>query len=505
VYHCVAGRPPFVRDTVAAMFGAHLFSEARVPAGRGGDRALGPAVATGMSKSPETRHPSCEALMRATGYLPAGAQGASPKRQQQRPPGQRRPRAQQQRPRGQPRARRKQRPRRLPISWPVAAMLVLAGIVCTLVLAAVLRSDEPADTGSVSVGQQVRAGYLEVPEGSGGGLGAVRMTWQRVLTGEPVRTLDVAGRAVVAATDRGVFALDPRDGAARWDSHVDNGRITDVAVTGRIASVRDGALRAVSLDNGATRWKRSGVLASISNVAASDGVIYGIQQDGIASELVALDASSGEQLWQFDGGAAGIDAKAVVVAADHHVVVLQQGHLFAVDAAATTATAPTSPRWHVHVNRPWLRSLIVLPDAVIVATRDGQVCAYAPADGTQQWCASIVGARDHAPAIVATSNAIAVIMPFHVTGLARETGELRWVHDARARLVPTAVRRGRDVVVIDVDGTLRGLDARRGHERWRASGFGEITALGATVDAVYAGTRDGQIVCLRLDGPQQSA
>ena len=504
VYHCVAGRPPFVRDTVAAMFGAHLFSEARVPAGRGGDRALGPAVATGMSKSPDTRHPSCSALMRATGYVSAGAQRASPQRQQQRPPGLHHPRVEQRRPRGQPRARRKQRRRRLPISWPVAAMLVLAGIVCTLILAAVIRSDEPVDTGPVSVGQQVRAGYLEVPEDSGG-VGAVRMEWQRALTGEPVRTLDVAGRAVVAATDRGMFALDPRDGAARWDSQVDSGRIADVAVTGRIATVRDGALRALSLDNGATRWKRSGVLASISDVAASDGVIYGIQQDGVSSELVALDAASGEQLWQFDGGVAGIDAKAVVAVADPHVVVLQQGHLFAVDAAPTTATAPTSPRWRVSVGRPWLRSLIVLPDAVIVATRDGQVCAYAPADGTQQWCAPIVGAREHAPAIVATSNAIAVIMPFHVTGLARETGELRWVHDARARLVPTALRRGRDVVVTDVDGTLRGLDARRGHERWRASGFGEITALGATVDAVYAGTRDGWVVCLRLEGPQQAA
>jgi hypothetical protein len=146
VYHCVAGRPPFVRDSVAAMFGAHLFSEAQVPAGRG-DRALGPAVATGMSKSPDARHTSCVALMRATGYLPAAAPAAEAAEAaaaaaaaEATPPRQQRTRRQRRaRP---PRQQRARPPRRrvpqLPISWPVAAMAVLAGIVCTLVLAAML-------------------------------------------------------------------------------------------------------------------------------------------------------------------------------------------------------------------------------------------------------------------------------------------------------------------------------------------------------------------------------
>jgi serine/threonine-protein kinase len=70
LYHCVAGRAPFVRPTVAAMFGAHLFSDARVPGGRAGDRSLGPAVAVGMAKRPEERHGSCLALLRATGHAP---------------------------------------------------------------------------------------------------------------------------------------------------------------------------------------------------------------------------------------------------------------------------------------------------------------------------------------------------------------------------------------------------------------------------------------------------
>jgi serine/threonine-protein kinase len=489
VYHCIAGRPPFVRDAVAAMFGAHLFSEAQVPAGRGGDRTLGPAVAIGMSKQPGVRHTSCMALMRATGYVRAprraAAAVAAPRHSPPRPP-------------------RPPRPRRLPIAWPVAALLVLAGIVCTLVLAAVLRDDD-VDTGAVSSGQQVRLGSLEIPDGDDGRPRPIGVGWQQMLTSEPIRTLMVAGRAVVAATDHGVFALDPSDGSARWDSQFDAGRVIDVAIAGRNAGVRAATLRGLSLDNGATRWESADVLAPTTSLVAADGILYGIRSDGVAPELVALDAASGARLWQFDGGSTGIDDDAVVGAAGGHVAVLQDGHLFVVDPPATTSMArPGSARWHVSVQQPWLRSLVVQPDAVMVATRDGQVCAYAPADGAQQWCAPIVGSHDHAPVIVANTNAVAVIMPFHVTGLARETGALRWIYDAHKELTPTVLSRGHDVVLTDVDGTLRGLDAAGGHERWRASGFGEITALAATVDAIYAGTSDSRVVCLRLDGSHQT-
>ncbi|HSK95273.1 MAG TPA: protein kinase, partial [Euzebyales bacterium] len=65
LYHCVSGRPPLVRDTVAATFGAHLFSEARVPAGRGGDGAFATAVLAGLARHPDDRHASCTALLRA--------------------------------------------------------------------------------------------------------------------------------------------------------------------------------------------------------------------------------------------------------------------------------------------------------------------------------------------------------------------------------------------------------------------------------------------------------
>jgi serine/threonine-protein kinase len=145
LYHCVAGRPPFVRDTPAALFGAHLFNQARVPPGRDGEHALGSAVATGMAKGPNDRHPSCTALMRATGVR-AGVRvmartggSAAP---MQRP-----------RRRSRRRSRRRRHRWRLPIAWPVAAMLVLAGIVCTLLLAAALRANDDRRDAESRVGE----------------------------------------------------------------------------------------------------------------------------------------------------------------------------------------------------------------------------------------------------------------------------------------------------------------------------------------------------------------
>jgi serine/threonine-protein kinase len=144
LYHCVAGRPPFVSDTVAAMFGAHLFSTAHVPAGRDGDGALAAALAAGMAKHPEDRHESCLALVHAAGHgaspdrrVPAGAvprAAGGPSRHETTrgrtaPPDRRGARR---------RRHMRRRSRRLPIAWPIAVMLVLAGMVFTLLLATIL-------------------------------------------------------------------------------------------------------------------------------------------------------------------------------------------------------------------------------------------------------------------------------------------------------------------------------------------------------------------------------
>lgn len=542
LYHCVAGRPPFVRDAVASLFGAHLFSEAVVPAGREGDRTLRSAVAAGMAKQPADRHPSCVALLRATGHVPGagrhtvvrrGRGHIAPLREESpvpavgagapapdlrtasrahagRPPsvshqGSRHAGSQPSAPRRagsrlvsrRRSVRRRHRRRwRLPISWPVAAMLILAGIVCTLALAALM---DGGLTGGAQgmIGQRLSAGSLATSVG-GGASEAAGVPWHQRLSDQPIRELGVAGGLVVAAATDGVFALDAGDGSQRWSSAVDGAALSDIVVTGQVVVLRAEQLRALSLDDGTPNWTSADVLAPVGTlVAADDDVVYGIRRGQGATELVAFDVATGAVVWRFAAAALGMDPDTAVAADAAHVVLLADGDLIAVDPASAAAGAITAVHWRRDIVRPWVRSVTLVADTVVVASRDGHVCAYSVTDGRALWCSRIVGLDDHEPAIVAGDDVVAVAMRSHVVTLALESGELEWVYRAPRGLVRTAVRHGDEIVVVDRGGTVHGLGVERGHEHWRASGFGRITALASTGDTIYAGIRDGSVVRLR--------
>jgi outer membrane protein assembly factor BamB len=130
------------------------------------------------------------------------------------------------------------------------------------------------------------------------------------------------------------------------------------------------------------------------------------------------------------------------------------------------------------------------------------VCGYDPADGELRWCEPVAGIDETAPTIVAAGDTLAVIGA-DVTALAIENGAPRWTFDVARELTPTAAGTATQLVVSDVDGRAHGIDLATGFELWRASGFGRITALAASDDAVYAGTRDGLLV--RVEPPTVEA
>ena len=527
LYHCVAGRPPFVRDTVAALFGAHLFSEARVPAGRGAGTPLAAAVTSGMAKDPAERQESCVALVTLAaeagsaggvgsgsaegldGPVPAPASGAAQSRGgagvrlrdtsapslSEQAAGRR--------------ARRRAR-RRLPIPWPAAAMLVLAGIICTLVLAAVLGGDEPG-AGGPAAGRQVASGML--PEGMGGqgdGVPAA-VEWQGQVQEQPVSALAVAGDVVVSVSPRRLTAVTAAAGEPRWDSDVVTGELSEVAVAGGVVAARGSGLRALSAADGALRWSKDDVLTPLGALAAADDSFYSVRRGRVATELVAYAAGTGERRWSFsaadvtgDGsgggaGAAELSEEAAVVATDGHLAVLSDDRLFSVDTAAARDGA-AGARWAVEVGEPWPGAVAVAGAAVVVGGEDGEVCAYGSVEGDRLWCEEIVGASEHAPEIVINGSAVVVVMPNQASQLALASGELEWVYDPPQPLVPMAVVQGTQVVVADIAGNLHGLDTVHRYEAWQAVGLGEVTALAAGDDAVFAGTGDGGVVRIRPGG-----
>jgi outer membrane protein assembly factor BamB len=509
LFHCVTGQPPFRRDTAAGLFGAHLFGVVPTAPADADDRALPGALAAGMAKSPDDRHATCVDLLRATGHTaalrtpsrstapaagsaraggvawpdePAASGGTTAAASEHVPP------------------TRRRRGLRLgglgwpALTWPVAAMLVLAGIIATLVFVTVVRDrDLAAVDGITDPAGPVVAGSVAR---SGDRPAAAGVRWQRAVADEPVYDVQVVGDTVIAAAPHRVLAVAADGGATSWSWPVDVGVLTDVVATDVVVALRAAKFRALATVDGTSQWEKPDIVAPINTLATSDGTIYGVGVGRLAPQLQAIDAATGRLLWSYDGGDARIDDGASVVALDGTVAMLDSDRLWVVDAdgpRADDASPAAGARWQVTLTDPWLDSLAVLPDVVAVATRSGEVCAYDPADGELRWCEAVAGIGEVAPTIVAVRDTLAVIGA-DVTALAIENGAPRWTFDAPRDLTPVAAGTAAQLVVSDVDGRAHGLDLATGFEVWRASGFGRITALAASDDAVYAGTRAGLLV-----------
>ena len=519
LYHCVTGHPPFRRDTAAGLFGAHLFAVAPTAPADADDRALPGALTAGMAKSPDGRHSTCVDLLRATGHTaalrtpsrstaPGGGVRSGGVTWPDEPeasggtaapaadvPGERHRRGLRLGGRGWP-----------ALGWPVAAMLVLAGIVSTLAFVTIVRDRGLAvvDRSTDRAGPVV-AGSVAQSRDRPAAAGA---RWHRAVADEPVYDVQVIDDTVVASAPHRVLVVDAEGGATSWSWPVDVGVLTDVVATDVAVALRAAKFRALATADGVLLWEKSDIVAPINTLATSDGTIYGVGVGRLAPELQAVDAATGRLLWSYDGGDARIDNGASVVALDGTVAMLDSDRLWVVDAEGPRADAGSpaaaGARWQVAVTEPWLDSLAVLPDVVAVASRAGEVCAYDPADGELRWCEAVAGIDEVPPTIVAVRDTLAVIGA-DVTALAIENGATRWTFDAPRDLTPVAAGTAAQLVVSDVDGRAHGLDLATGFEVWRASGFGRITALAASDEAVYAGTRAGLLVRVEPPTPETSS
>jgi outer membrane protein assembly factor BamB len=511
LHHCVTGGPPFQRDTAAGLFGAHMFSAVPVHPALQSDaaRELVGALRAGMGKRPDQRHASCVDLLRATGRSGSLRTSAGPSRTWDGAApssGDRDTDAAQKVAAVAPTGRRARRVRRAVAAWPLATMAMLVGIISTLALASVVR-DGDLDVAGVGFPDRVASGSLtsaeEAPQAAG-------VAWQRTVGDEPLYELRVVDDTVVTAAAHDVVAVDAGDGAMRWTNRIDIGVLTDIAVTADVVALRGAQFRGLTIRDGTRRWQQADIVAPINSLATAGGSIYGIGVGRVAPELLALDAVTGAGEWSFDGGGQRIDDGATVAATEDAVAMLDSDTLWVLDPDGPVVRDSVSgggvrprARWQVQADDPWLDSLALLPDVVVVADRSGHVCAYDPADGEQRWCEPVDGVTDEAPTVIADRDTVVAVARSGVTALAIESGARRWTFEADRELTPIAASTGRHVIISDVGGGARGLDLATGYEVWRASGFGRITTLAGTSDAVYAGTRRGLLV--RLEPPVADA
>ena len=474
LYHTLAGQPPFERKSRSKLYGAHLLAPA--PALRDQDPGISPATSDAlqraMSKQPADRFPSCgllihEALPNEPG---TAALAAAPRRSRRRRPA---------------------RVTRSRSRWPLALAaiaVVLAGLALW-VIAGPGRQSDAAGPLTQSLSAQAPAQPVATSSATVATSDS-RTRWTAAVADQQIRRIDVLEGAIAAVTDAGVVVVEPADGAVRW-RHPLAGPQSSAAHGGVIAAV-DQRLIALDVATGAVRW-RSGAIGVQPSVGLTSQAIVGVGGTPSAPELVAVAADDGAELWHAHNEAAA--ATAITIAAtDQLTYALRGATLWTVDPATATAVEPgrrhVVPLWREDVEDPW-PVLTAITDGVVMATRNGEVCRYAAADGAEQWCAAVPGVVVEQPRLLRSNGAVVAATSKAIVALDETSGETSWSVSPGSPGNVVAV--GQGSVAFADDAAVWVLNADAGDVTRELSDLADVTALALTDATLLAGTADGAV------------
>jgi outer membrane protein assembly factor BamB len=278
------------------------------------------------------------------------------------------------------------------------------------------------------------------------------------------------------AFDSHVNAID-LDGEPVWDEPVRLDAIVQmpVAVDGDTAYVGDvdGGVTAVDVAEGTVRWSAD-VGSSVAGAVTPDGdrvYVTALGSQSAPGAVVALDASSGTELWRTTEDAIGSNVFSAPVLADDAIVVLEAGSVVALGADDGVLA------WQREIvnplrTPPFLFQATATPAPVLadgsiyVVDVTGRAYALDAGTGEIRWDHALNDPSPVSPPLVADEQVVVATDSGTVDAIDRTSGRLVWTLDATDR------------------GTLRGL-----------------ADAGDTLVAV-AGTDDAELIAF---GPDEDA
>ena len=303
----------------------------------------------------------------------------------------------------------------------------------------------------------------------------------------------------------GVNQFRPRNGprrrlpGARLAWTVDLGEDLTAPVTdGTHAFVMDdeGTLSAISVAAGEVDWQADlgGQSVGHSPLVAGGVVLAGSSEP---NQVEAFDAASGAVRWTvpdlFYTGAPAAFRDTAIVGTGGDVVAL--------------GLADGKERWRATLPQDvgvW-SGLVVAGDAVVLGTDDGKVAALDAATGRVRFVTPGPNSSESQPmwgVTVVGGTVIAFDDDSDVSGVALDTGALRWTLDAHARHPGVMAALGRDAAVALDSRQVLVLDPATGRERRRLSG--EVSSLAALPGArpLLAMAQLGSLRAVAPDGRQ---
>ena len=240
------------------------------------------------------------------------------------------------------------------------------------------------------------------------------------------------------------------------------------------------AVTAYNVRTGATRWRFEGPPVEAGLLILGDRLIAA----DLEGTVRALDAQTGEVLWEqaLASGSTGVYAAPLAVD-DRILVADDQGH------AVLLAAATGEVLWTRRLPAPVYRTPATDGQRLFVPTTRGRVVALDAGDGRAVWTHALpdTTVRFTAPAyrsgsvVVGTSDG-------RLYSLAAATGDVQWEASVGEALVATPLLADGVVYVGGMDRHLYALDARTGEEIWTYELKGRVKSPMAA--------RDGFLVVL---------
>ena len=235
-----------------------------------------------------------------------------------------------------------------------------------------------------------------------------------------------------------------------------------------------------------------------SGGAIVDGVIYTGSMDGT---LLALDADSGQSIWEFSS-LVGEDRRHAfygdpVVVGDMVYAAGYDGHLYAL------SRTDGSKIWDVPVGET-REHLVGGPGhgdgVLVVGSSDGSVYAFAADNGSELWSFD-TGSMVWTTPLVDEGMVYFGSLDKNIYALSLKGGVEVWRFTARGAVTAPPAKLGNRLFVGAFDGNFYALDASSGAELWNfggASGWYWARAL-VTDRSVFAPSLDGSVYALSPD------
>ena len=277
-------------------------------------------------------------------------------------------------------------------------------------------------------------------------------------------------------------------------------RVAPVVAYGRVYSVSEhGNVRALDVESGTVIWEADLGRCVEASPAVSDQIVYVSLMDPAPCRrhaqrasgfVVALDASTGEELWRFE---AGLVESSPLVAGGRVFVGSWDGSVYALDAGTGQEIWSNATQARVR------GGVAVRQGRVYVGSFDETFYAYSARDGELLWVAPVIGNFFSTPVAV-RGRVLAGTTENTLYSFDAETGDEQWSLTTGGVVYGSPAIWQETAYATSFDGNVYAIDLESGALRWRFSAGSPISSSASVIGGVvWVSTIDRRTVALDGD------